>query len=211
MGAAQGVNGPGQIELEYRRERQAAGNAVAKDRGIYRGRQRGTAMVPPRRAQELRSRGLTVQEIATALSRFALSAFVFGSWTAACRRASGASRFAVSTVSRFQPLFVVRGRLGRGSRCRRLFVVLGRLRVRRASGLRAGSKKPSLSPRSPLDLSQPWMSSSAPQMPHRLTRSHRCRARAVASMASMASMGTQTDERRGCLRSPYDASSRQDR
>jgi orotate phosphoribosyltransferase-like protein len=31
------------------------------------GRQRGTTKAPPRRAQELRSRGLTVQEISTVL------------------------------------------------------------------------------------------------------------------------------------------------
>jgi orotate phosphoribosyltransferase-like protein len=40
---------------------------VAKERGIYRGRQCGTTKAPARRAQELRGRGLTVQEIATAL------------------------------------------------------------------------------------------------------------------------------------------------
>ena len=60
--------GLAEIESEYRRERQAAGIAVAKDRGVYRGRQRGTTKARPHRAQELRGRGLTVQEIATALS-----------------------------------------------------------------------------------------------------------------------------------------------
>ena len=59
--------GLAEIESEYRRERQAAGIAVAKERGVYHGRQRGTTKAAPRRAQELRGRGLTVQEIATAL------------------------------------------------------------------------------------------------------------------------------------------------
>ena len=66
--------GLAEIESEYRRERQATGIAVAKERGAYRGRQRGTIKAPPRRARELprrarelRGRGLTVQEIATAL------------------------------------------------------------------------------------------------------------------------------------------------
>jgi DNA invertase Pin-like site-specific DNA recombinase len=34
--------GLAEIELEFRRERQAAGIAVAKRKGIYRGRKRGT-------------------------------------------------------------------------------------------------------------------------------------------------------------------------
>jgi DNA invertase Pin-like site-specific DNA recombinase len=59
--------GLAEIESEYRRERQAAGIAVAKERGAYRGRQWGTTKAAPRRAQELRGRGLAVQEIATAL------------------------------------------------------------------------------------------------------------------------------------------------
>ena len=59
--------GLAEIESEYRRERQAAGVAEAKGRGVYRGRQRGTTKAPPHRARELRCRGLTVQEIATAL------------------------------------------------------------------------------------------------------------------------------------------------
>jgi DNA invertase Pin-like site-specific DNA recombinase len=59
--------GLAEIESEYRRERQAAGVAEAKERGVYRGRQRGTTKAPPHRARELRCRGLTVHEIATAL------------------------------------------------------------------------------------------------------------------------------------------------
>lgn len=59
--------GLAEIETEYRQERQAAGIAVAKKRGVYRGRQKGTTKARPRRAQVLRSQGLTVPEIANAL------------------------------------------------------------------------------------------------------------------------------------------------
>ena len=59
--------GLAEIEMEYRQERQAAGIAVAKKRGIYRGRQKGTTKARPRRATVLRSRGLAVSEIAHAL------------------------------------------------------------------------------------------------------------------------------------------------
>src|SRR5262249_21330785 len=43
------VFGLAEIESEYRRERQAAGIAVAKERGVYRGRQRDTTKAQPRR------------------------------------------------------------------------------------------------------------------------------------------------------------------
>jgi DNA invertase Pin-like site-specific DNA recombinase len=59
--------GLSEIESEYRQERQAAGIAVAKKRGVYRGRQPGTTKAPARRAKELRERGLTVEEIAKTL------------------------------------------------------------------------------------------------------------------------------------------------
>ncbi len=59
--------GLAEIELEYRRERQAAGIAAAKKRGVYRGRREGTTKPRPRRAIILRSLGLTVPEIANAL------------------------------------------------------------------------------------------------------------------------------------------------
>jgi len=59
--------GLAEIEQEYRRERQAAGIAVAKRNGVYRGRVKGTTKVQPTRAQHLRARGLTAPEIATAL------------------------------------------------------------------------------------------------------------------------------------------------
>jgi DNA invertase Pin-like site-specific DNA recombinase len=56
-----------EIESQYRRERQAVGAAVAKERDAYRGRQRSTTRAQPYLALELGSRGLSVQEIATAL------------------------------------------------------------------------------------------------------------------------------------------------
>ena len=55
-----------QMEQETRRERQRAGIDAAKDRGIYRGRQRGTFKSEPERARELRGRVKT-GEIALAL------------------------------------------------------------------------------------------------------------------------------------------------
>ena len=60
--------GLAEIELEYRRERQVAGINVAKGRGVYKGRQRGTTKAQPERARALRDRGLTVAEIASALA-----------------------------------------------------------------------------------------------------------------------------------------------
>ncbi|MES1026630.1 recombinase family protein [Gloeocapsa sp. BRSZ] len=60
--------GLAEIELEYRRERQAAGIKLAKKAGIYKGRQAGTTKAKPTRAKELRDRGLTIPEIANALN-----------------------------------------------------------------------------------------------------------------------------------------------
>jgi len=59
--------GLAEIELEYRRERQAAGIEVAKRHGKYRGRKAGTTKAKPERAKKLREKGLGVGEIATAL------------------------------------------------------------------------------------------------------------------------------------------------
>ncbi len=59
--------GVAEMEQETRRERQAAGIAAAKERGTYRGRKLGTYKTTPRRAQQLRQRGLTAGEIATAM------------------------------------------------------------------------------------------------------------------------------------------------
>src|SRR3990172_8209590 len=67
--------GLAEIELEYRRERQAAGINVAKGRGVYRGRTRGTFKAMPRRAAELRARGLTPKEIGAALGVSERTAF----------------------------------------------------------------------------------------------------------------------------------------
>ena len=59
--------GLAEIEQEYRRERQAAGIAVAKRTGIYCGRVKGTTKAKPTRARTLHLRGLTASEIANAL------------------------------------------------------------------------------------------------------------------------------------------------
>jgi DNA invertase Pin-like site-specific DNA recombinase len=60
--------GLAEIEQEYRRERQAAGIAVAKRHGVYRGRAKGTTKAEPARARALRARGLDAAEIANALN-----------------------------------------------------------------------------------------------------------------------------------------------
>jgi len=59
--------GLSEIEWEYRKERQQAGIAVAKKKGVYKGRKPGTTKSKPKRAGELREKGLTASEIATAL------------------------------------------------------------------------------------------------------------------------------------------------
>ena len=59
--------GVAEIELEYRRERQAAGIRVAQKRGVYRGRKKGTTKAAPARARKLRERGLAAEEIANAM------------------------------------------------------------------------------------------------------------------------------------------------
>lgn len=59
--------GLAELEWEYRKERQAAGIAVAKRNGIYKGRQSGTTKAQPERARELRDKGLNAPEIATAM------------------------------------------------------------------------------------------------------------------------------------------------
>jgi DNA invertase Pin-like site-specific DNA recombinase len=56
-----------QFETEVRSERQAAGIAAAKERGVYRGRKPGSTKAAPRRAAVLRAKGLTVREISQAL------------------------------------------------------------------------------------------------------------------------------------------------
>jgi len=59
--------GLAEIETEYRAERQTAGIAVAKKKGIYTGRKRGTTKAEPNRAKELRAKGLNTAEIAQAM------------------------------------------------------------------------------------------------------------------------------------------------
>ncbi len=56
-----------EIELQHSKERQAAGIAIAKSKGTYKGRKKGTTKVKPERARELKSQGLKEKEIASAL------------------------------------------------------------------------------------------------------------------------------------------------
>ena len=60
--------GLAEIELEFRRERQAAGIEVAKKNGAFRGRAKGTTKGKPQRARQLRKQGLTAAEIANAMN-----------------------------------------------------------------------------------------------------------------------------------------------
>ena len=60
--------GLAEIEMEYRRERQSAGINVAKKAGVYKGRQIGTTKGKPERAKRLKSQGLSVEEIASAMA-----------------------------------------------------------------------------------------------------------------------------------------------
>jgi DNA invertase Pin-like site-specific DNA recombinase len=57
-----------EIELQHVKERQAIGIALAKQRGAFKGRKRGTTKARPQRARELRDKGMTLPEIAQALS-----------------------------------------------------------------------------------------------------------------------------------------------
>ena len=59
--------GLAEIELEYRRERQMAGIEVAKKKGKFLGRKKGTTKAKPQRAKELHLTGLTGPEIAKAM------------------------------------------------------------------------------------------------------------------------------------------------
>ena len=60
--------GVSEMEQEVRRERQAIGISAAKERGVYFGRKKGTFKGDPNRVAELRTKGLTDSEIATALN-----------------------------------------------------------------------------------------------------------------------------------------------
>ena len=59
--------GLAEIELEYRRERQMAGIEVARKKGKFTGRKKGTTKAKPQRANELKEQGLTAPEIANAI------------------------------------------------------------------------------------------------------------------------------------------------
>lgn len=71
------LHGIAQMEQETRRERQAAGIAVAKKRGKYRGRKVGTTKAEPERALKLREKGLSVDEIAKSLGVSRNTIFVY--------------------------------------------------------------------------------------------------------------------------------------
>jgi DNA invertase Pin-like site-specific DNA recombinase len=59
--------GVAELEWSDRRDRQAAGIAVAKSRGVYTGRKPGTTKSDAERARALREKGNTSPEIAAAL------------------------------------------------------------------------------------------------------------------------------------------------
>jgi DNA invertase Pin-like site-specific DNA recombinase len=57
-----------ETELQHVKERQAAGIAAARQRGVYKGRKPGATKAKPQRARELRNKGMTLPEIAQALN-----------------------------------------------------------------------------------------------------------------------------------------------
>jgi DNA invertase Pin-like site-specific DNA recombinase len=56
-----------EMEQSTRRERQAEGIAVAREKGVYKGRKPGSTVAKPARARQLRRQGLKDAEIAAAL------------------------------------------------------------------------------------------------------------------------------------------------
>ncbi len=60
--------GIAEIEKQHISERQTAGIALAKKKGIYKGRKSGTTKAKPERAKQLKKQGLQNHEIATALN-----------------------------------------------------------------------------------------------------------------------------------------------
>jgi len=60
--------GIAEIELQHSKDRQSAGIALAKKNGVYTGRQPGTTISNPERAQELKGQNFKIQEIANALN-----------------------------------------------------------------------------------------------------------------------------------------------
>lgn len=69
--------GVAEMEQETRRERQAAGIAIAKTQGKYTGRKTGTTKATPARAMELKQQGLTADEIAKSLGVSRNTVFVY--------------------------------------------------------------------------------------------------------------------------------------
>jgi DNA invertase Pin-like site-specific DNA recombinase len=67
--------GLAEMELQHIKERQAAGIALAKAKGVYKGRQKGTVKANPQRAKALHAQGLSGQEIANALHISARTVF----------------------------------------------------------------------------------------------------------------------------------------
>lgn len=57
-----------EMELAHIKERQAAGIRLARANGKYQGRKPGSKKGSPARARELRAKGLTLEEIASALN-----------------------------------------------------------------------------------------------------------------------------------------------
>jgi DNA invertase Pin-like site-specific DNA recombinase len=60
--------GIAEMELQHVKERQAVGIALAKQRGVYKGRKRGATKARPQRARELRDKGMKLPEIAQVLN-----------------------------------------------------------------------------------------------------------------------------------------------
>ena len=69
--------GIAEMEQQTRRERQAAGIAVARKAGKYRGRKVGTTKAEPGRAWKLRKKGLSAEEIAKSLGVSRNTAYVY--------------------------------------------------------------------------------------------------------------------------------------
>lgn len=69
--------GIAEMEQETRRERQAAGIAVAKKEGVYKGRRKGTTKAQPAQALKLRAKGLSAEQIAKSLGVSRNTVFVY--------------------------------------------------------------------------------------------------------------------------------------